>query len=281
MSDSSIPLNPGSGGKALDTEAIGGLERSRTQIGGAALNEIARVQGTAPSGTEMALVVRPIPSGTQPVSIASAVPVTDGGGSLTVDGTVGVSGTVTVTGTVALSGTSAVSAASLPLPTGAATQATLASVDTKTPALVSGRVPVDGSGVTQPVSLAAVSIGTSAGKTLAMTTATITTTATTANQVIVTYTVPSGQTLYLEYFQIMARLTTYATTATNYGTATLQINGVGVYTVDIAHAGVITPLGHGLTEPLPVAQNLVVRWVCTPSATTSFRWVGNFGGYTK
>lgn len=45
-----------------------------------------------------------------------------------------------------------VSAASLPLPTGAATEATLASVDSKTPALVSGRVPVDGSGVTQPVS---------------------------------------------------------------------------------------------------------------------------------
>lgn len=45
-----------------------------------------------------------------------------------------------------------VSAASLPLPTGAATEVTLASVDSKTPALVSGRVPVDGSGVTQPVS---------------------------------------------------------------------------------------------------------------------------------
>lgn len=45
------------------------------------------------------------------------------------------------------------------LPTGAATSAlqttgntSLASIDTKTPALVGGRVPVDGSGVTQPVS---------------------------------------------------------------------------------------------------------------------------------
>ncbi len=36
---------------------------------------------------------------TQPVSIASAVPVTDNGGSLTVDGTVGISGSVAVTGT--------------------------------------------------------------------------------------------------------------------------------------------------------------------------------------
>jgi hypothetical protein len=55
--------------------------------------------------------------------------------------------------------TQPVSAASLPLPTGAATSAlqttgntSLASIDAKNPALVSGRVPVDGSGVTQPVS---------------------------------------------------------------------------------------------------------------------------------
>lgn len=55
--------------------------------------------------------------------------------------------------------TQPVSAASLPLPTGASTSAlqttgntSVASIDTKTPSLVSGRVPVDGSGVTQPVS---------------------------------------------------------------------------------------------------------------------------------
>lgn len=46
------------------------------------------------------------------------------------------------------SGTQAISAASLPLPTGAATSA-------NQPTLVSGRVPTDGSGVTQPVSIAA------------------------------------------------------------------------------------------------------------------------------
>lgn len=55
--------------------------------------------------------------------------------------------------------TQPVSASALPLPTGAATSAnqttgnsSVASIDTKTPALVSGRVPVDGSAVTQPVS---------------------------------------------------------------------------------------------------------------------------------
>ncbi len=62
--------------------------------------------------------------------------------------------------------TQPVSAASLPLPSGAATSAlqttgntslssistSVSSLDTKTPSLASGRVPVDGSGVTQPVS---------------------------------------------------------------------------------------------------------------------------------
>jgi hypothetical protein len=76
-----------------------------------------------------------------PVVLASdqpAVPVTDGGGSLTVDGTVSVSGTVTVSdgagsltvdGAVTVSNfpaTQPISAAALPLPTGAATEATLA-----------------------------------------------------------------------------------------------------------------------------------------------------------
>ncbi len=60
-----------------------------------------------------------------------------------------------------LSGTLAVSAVSLPLPTGASTSAnqstgnaSLSSIDGKTPALVSGRQPVDPSGVTSPVSIA-------------------------------------------------------------------------------------------------------------------------------
>jgi hypothetical protein len=62
-----------------------------------------------------------------------------------------------------------VSAASLPLPTGAATAAnqstansSLASLDAKAPALVSGRVPVDGSNVTQPISASSLPLPTDA-----------------------------------------------------------------------------------------------------------------------
>ena len=64
-----------------------------------------------------------------------------------------------------------VSASSLPLPTGAATESTLSSIDTKTPSLVSGRVPVDGSGVTQPISAALLPLPTGAATAANQTTA--------------------------------------------------------------------------------------------------------------
>lgn len=64
-----------------------------------------------------------------------------------------------------------VSASSLPLPTGASTSsnqttgnASLTSIDTKTPALSSGRVPVDGSGVTQPISASSLPLPTGAAQ---------------------------------------------------------------------------------------------------------------------
>lgn len=68
-----------------------------------------------------------------------------------------------------LTETQPVSVTSLPLPTGAATaanqttaNASLSSIDSKTPALVSGRQPVDGSGVTQPISAASLPLPTGA-----------------------------------------------------------------------------------------------------------------------
>lgn len=135
-----------------------------------------------------------------PVVIASnqsAVPVSDGGSSITVDGSISQSGTWNinnVSGTVSLptgaataakqpalgtagvssldvitvqgipgmypmiidgSGvTQPVSAISLPLPTGAATESTLSSIDGKLPTLTtsSGALVVDGSNVIQPIS---------------------------------------------------------------------------------------------------------------------------------
>jgi hypothetical protein len=88
--------------------------------------------------------------------LTAPLAISDNGGSITVDGSVTVSGTATVSGTVAVSNfpasqavtqstspwvvdgsasTQPISAAALPLPTGAATETTLAAIDTKTPAL--------------------------------------------------------------------------------------------------------------------------------------------------
>lgn len=64
--------------------------------------------------------------------------------------------------------TQPISAVSLPLPTGASTSAnqttantSLASIDSKTPALVGGRQPVDGSGVVQPITRVGATLNTS------------------------------------------------------------------------------------------------------------------------
>lgn len=74
--------------------------------------------------------------------------------------------------------TQPISAASLPLPSGAATSAnqttantSLSSIDSKTPALVSGRQPVDGSGVTQPISAVSLPLPTGAATSANQTTA--------------------------------------------------------------------------------------------------------------
>jgi hypothetical protein len=73
------------------------------------------VQGAGIAGTPAGGVVS-----VQGVASGTVLPVSDNGGSLTVDGTVAVSGTVTVDGSAV---TQPVSAASLPLPSGASTLA--------------------------------------------------------------------------------------------------------------------------------------------------------------
>lgn len=91
---------------------------------------------------------------TNPIPVNDAggsLSIDDGGSSITVDGP--------LTNTELRSSPLPVSMSSVPLPNGAATSAlqtagnsSLSSLDSKTPALAGGRVPVDGSGVVQPVS---------------------------------------------------------------------------------------------------------------------------------
>ena len=145
---STISIDDGAGSITVDgTVAVSGttaISASALPLpSGAATAAKQPALGTAGSASADVLSVQGIASGTALKVDGSAVtqPVSDGGGSLTVDGT------------VAVSGTTAVSAASLPLPSGAATAA-------KQPALgTAGTASTDvitvqgiASGTAQPVS---------------------------------------------------------------------------------------------------------------------------------
>ena len=97
MTLDSVPITPGTGAD-IATDTVGGLQ--------------VQVIKPAFGGDGVATMV----SATDPLPVTGTVTITDGSGPVTVDGTVAVSGTVDI------------EAASLPLPAGAATQATLASI---------------------------------------------------------------------------------------------------------------------------------------------------------
>ena len=127
-----------------------------------------------------------------------------------------------------------------------------------------------------------VTLGNSDGKTNVLVTGTLASSATTGDQVILTYTVTAGKTLFLEFLDFSARLTTYAATATLFGTLSLETPaGTKLYTMDVFHAGTLDGKVITFPEPVPVAAGTVVRVVCTPAAATAFTWRANFGGYEK
>ena len=112
------------------------------------------------------------------------------------------------------------------------------------------------------------------------------TTANTADQVIASYLVAPGKKFCLSFLEANVRLTTFGTTATNFGTVSLEApSGVKRLTFSVvAGPGVLnSPLYAEFPEALPIIGKsdgtTVVRVVCTPSAATSFTWDANIGGY--
>jgi hypothetical protein len=130
------------------------------------------------------------------------------------------------------------------------------------------------------------SLGNTTGKTLVMKTATTTTTAATADQVVLTYTVTAAKTFYLEYLHITPRLTVAPSGGTavnpvNIGFVSLE-SPAGTKLITVNYVGPQTE--HDtitFAEPIPIAAGVVVRVVCTPDAVTSTQWSANFGGYEK
>lgn len=132
--------------------------------------------------------------------------------------------------------------------------------------------------------LVTASLGNATGKTNVLKTGTLVTTATTADQVILTYTVTAGKTFYVQYLEILARLTVLSATATILGTASLETpSGTKDITVSLVQPTTAEVQRHQyvFSEPIPVAAAAVIRVVCTPAAATSTTWVANFGGYEK
>lgn len=128
---------------------------------------------------------------------------------------------------------------------------------------------------------AAVSLGNSTSKTNVMTPGSLVTTATTADQVALTYTVTSGKTLFLQSFETGATRTTFATTTVEFGTCSLESPaGTKLWTQDLTGPGQAMAV-RAFAEPLVFASGTVVRIVCTPAATNSQTWLSNFIGYEK
>lgn len=148
-----------------------------------------------------------------------------------------------------------------------ATQATLALLNSKITVCDTGSV----------------SLGSSIGKTGILRTGTLVTTTTTANQVILTFTVPAGKTFFWSFFTADVRNTAISSTALVQGTFSIRVAGVIGLTQINTNPTTSATDSYILTvaEPIPFAAGTVIDVVCTPATTTSLTWVANIGGYTK
>ena len=123
------------------------------------------------------------------------------------------------------------------------------------------------------------------GKTQILQTGTLVTTATTADQVILTYTVSAGNTFCLTYLNVVgAQTTPSGGTSIVLGTLSLEApSGTKVMIKRCLGGGGVLPDGliFTFTEPLFFNSGTVIRAVVTPASTTSFTWSANFGGYER
>lgn len=96
-----------------------------------------------------------------------------------------------------------------------------------------------------------------------------------------TYTVPDGKTFYLDVLGFNARLTTYAATATSFGSAAFKVNGVTqmLFSVLAGSGQMANPIHYNFIQGRPFQAGDVLTIVCTPSAATAFTWGANFCGW--
>jgi hypothetical protein len=122
-----------------------------------------------------------------------------------------------------------------------------------------------------------------ATKTAVQKTGTLVTTATTADQVILTYTVTVGKTFYLQYLSLQGGVTALSATASILGVISLERpSGTKVFTHRITNPTISLPIPLISAQgEIPIPAGTVIRVVVTPSAITSMTWYANFGGYEQ
>lgn len=175
--------------------------------------------------------------------------------------------------------TTAITAAALPLPAGAVASTQIpASLGQKAMtaslavALASDQGPI-------PTTKVAAT-----GQTNVLKTGSLVTTAVTADQVVLTYTVTALKTFYLTHLIMYGRLTVISATASILGVISLETpSGTKAITLDDTNPTTSEVEFHPIvfSEPIPIAAGVVIRVVVTPAAATSRTWRANFGGYEK
>lgn len=127
-----------------------------------------------------------------------------------------------------------------------------------------------------------VSLGRATGKTNVLKTGTITTSAITADQVILTYTVTTNKTFYVQYLAVDALFDTLSAVGTQLGTWSVETPS-GTKVITLPETNPTTsgnePAIFTFSEGIPIASAVVLRVVCTPAVTTSIRWYASFGGF--
>lgn len=106
----------------------------------------------------------------------------------------------------------------------------------------------------------------------------LTTTATTADQVITSFT-PTNTTSW-KSTTVSGFLTTYSATESNLGTVVQQVNGANVFETRIQNTDndsipgcIVIPYDGILAN-----GSHVWRWIVTPAAATSMRWTASYFG---
>ncbi len=125
-------------------------------------------------------------------------------------------------------------------------------------------------------------LGSTLNKTRVMKTNAIATTTTTAEQVVLSHTVTTGKTFYLEAVSVEAYLSSASTVARRLGNVFLEefssspIMMWGMWNNTVS---IVDRATHTFSEPVPFTSGNTLFAVCSPTSGTSTTWRVNFIGY--